>query len=141
MVLGVPAGIGARRRGTIMTARDARRRGRRGVTAVVLVLAAGSQLGWSCTETCEQPYRAIASRWQPSGGEGAGVWVGEWPVTGARRDYTTPPLDTDGDGVTDTRTASADETTFTIGRSSGDLVLAAPAPIATAEAIWGDVDG
>ena len=84
-----------------MTAGDARRRVRRGLTAAVLVLGAGSQLGWSCTETCEQPYRPIASRWRPSGGEGAGVWVGEWPVTGDRRDYTVPELDTDGDGITD----------------------------------------
>jgi hypothetical protein len=124
-----------------MTAGDARRRVRRGLTAAVLVLVAGSQLGWSCTETCEQPYRPIASRWQPSGGEGAGVWVGEWPVTGDRRDFRVPELDTDGDGITDTRTASADETTLTIGRSSGDLVLTAPAPLATAEITSADVDG
>jgi hypothetical protein len=124
-----------------LAGRGPRRRRRRGLGTVVLVLGAGSQLGWSCEAGCEQPYRPVGTQYRHVGADP----VGDWPVTGELRPPVLPAFDTDGDGVTDTQSLSADERALTIGRSSGDLVLTVPEPFRiipfAAMTADGDLDG
>lgn len=121
---------------------DVTRRVRRGLVTVLVVIGAGSQLGWSCEAVCEQPHRPVGTEFRPLGGEP----VGDWPVTGEVRPAVRPVLDTDGDGVVDDQALSADDRRLTIGRASGDLVLTVPEGhrIGNAFAVTvtnGDLDG
>lgn len=119
------------------------RRGRRGAIAALLLVGGGSQLA-ACDGRCEQPYRAVGVR-SDLFYDDEPVYE-DWPVTGTARPPVGGALDTDGDGVADTIEPTGTGSPLVVHRTSGDLVLAAPAGATVA---WtteqlvdaGDLDG
>jgi hypothetical protein len=106
---------------------------------VLLVLGAGSQLGFSCEPACEQPYRAVGVRSDLYGDEEPPYE--DWPVTGTARPPVGGVLDSDGDGVADTIEPTGSGEPLVVHRSSGDLVLTAPAGSTVAWTSEATVDG